>query len=248
MLVRDLRTGRLVAVPDGNVFVSPPGRYPFGPGAPGSVHGLGGAPGFGHYGAAPGQIIYDGLGHPLGLPFLTALPAIIGKVAAFLPQIASVASKVLPFLQGAGATPQGQPAPTQAPNTMVQPSMQPPVQPSMQPPMQPPMPSPMESPIQPTMTMLAPMAASMQPPIPPQAWALREEVAVAPMRVQTPGGETFFVARPVRRRRRRHGRGSAQIAQVIPPRPLSPAGFAPELAAPPHTLQGWFGFNNWRDH
>jgi hypothetical protein len=245
MLVRDLRTGRLVAVPDGNVFVSPPSVYPFGSGGPGSVHGLGGAPGFGHYGAAPAQIMYDGLGHPVGLPFLTALPAIIGKVAAFLPEVASVASKVLPFLQGAGATPQAQPAPTQAPDTMAPPSMQPPVQP----PMQPPMPSPMESPIQPTMAppMLAPMAASMQPPMPPSAFAPREEVAVAPMPVQTPSGETFFVARPVRRRRRRRGGGSVQLAQVMPPRPLLPGGVVPQFAALPHGLQGWFGFNNWRD-
>src|SRR5713101_7472455 len=113
MLVRDLRTGRLVAVPDNQVFASPLRGHHFGSYASGRMHGLGSVPGFGHYGAEPQQIMYDGLGHPLGLPFLAALPAIIGKVAAFLPQVASVASKVLPFLQGTGAMPQGQPAPMQ---------------------------------------------------------------------------------------------------------------------------------------
>ena len=223
MLVRDLRTGRLIAVPDNQVFASPLGGDHFGSYAPGGVHGLGSVPGLGHYGAAPQQIMYDGLGHPLGLPFLAALP-FIGKVAAFLPQVASVASKVLPFLQGTGAMPQGQPAQMQAPDKMAPPSMQPPMQPSMPLPVQPFMQTPMQSPIEPPMqeSMFPPTDASAQSAMPPS----------------------------VRFRRHRRVRGGqfVRIQPAIPRRQLSPGGYVPGPGAPSPYLQGWFGFNGWRGY
>ena len=87
MLARDLRSGRLIAVPANHVFASPPGGYHLGSYAPTLAHRVGNVPGFGHYGAPPAQIIYDGLGHPLGLSFLTALPALAGRVAALLSRV-----------------------------------------------------------------------------------------------------------------------------------------------------------------
>ena len=93
MLARDLRSRRLIAVPANHVFASPPGGYHLGSYAPTLAHRVGNVPGFGYYGAPPAQIIYDGLGHPLGLSFLTALPALAGRVAALLPQFATTASK-----------------------------------------------------------------------------------------------------------------------------------------------------------
>ena len=123
MLARDLRSGRLIAVPANHVFASPPGGYRLGSYAPTLAHRVGNVPGFGHYGAPPAQIIYDGLGHPLGLSFLTALPALAGRVAALLPQFATTASKIFPLLQSTGAMSQGQPAPMPAQDMML-PSMQ----------------------------------------------------------------------------------------------------------------------------
>src|SRR3954465_2478083 len=154
MLARDLRSGRLIAVPANHVFASPPGGYHLGSYAPTLAHRVGNVPGFGHYGAPPAQIIYDGLGHPLGLSFLTALPALAGRVAALLPQFATTASKILPLLQSTGAMSQGQPAPMPAQDMMLPSSMQPPMQPSM--------PSPMESPMEPTVA--PPMQEPMLPP------------------------------------------------------------------------------------
>jgi hypothetical protein len=200
--------------------------------------------------------MYDGLGHPLGLPFLAALPAIVGKVAAFLPQLANVASKVLPFLQGAGAMPQGQPAPMPAPDMMAPPSMQAPIQPPMQSSMpsamQPFMQTPMQSipqGMQPQLPLpMAPISpASFEPAGGPLAPAPREEVVVAPVRVQKPNGEMVVV--PIRlRRRRRSRRGPfARLRPATLPRTLSRENsIAPELVEPPRTLQGWFGFNGWR--
>jgi hypothetical protein len=254
MLVRDLRTGRLIAVHDNHAFASPLGGYRLGSYVPGRVHAVGSVPGFGHYGAAPAQIIYDGLGHPLGLPFLTALPALAGRVAALLPQFASAVSKILPPLQGAGAMPQGQPASTQAPDMMVPPPVQPPwqapmQQPSMQAPvqlpMQPSIPAPMESPIQPTMappmqeSMLPPMQASAPPPVPASM------APMAPVPSEPPGSpETMVpqepivvapmrvqrangetVVMPVRLRLRRRKRGRRFVRiQPAIPRPPLPPG------------------------
>ncbi len=54
-------------------------------------------PGLGYYGAAPPQVIYDGLGNPLGLPFLAAL----AMLSSLLPSLASGAAKILPGLSQA---------------------------------------------------------------------------------------------------------------------------------------------------
>jgi hypothetical protein len=90
MLVRDVTSGRLVAVPD-NRFA--PARS---------------AGGLGYYGAGPTQVVYDGLGNPVGLPFLAALlpalaplaksllPSLAGKVASLLPGLANKAVALLP--------------------------------------------------------------------------------------------------------------------------------------------------------
>jgi hypothetical protein len=272
MLARDLRSGRLIAVPDIRVFASPPSGYRLGSCAPGFPHRVGGVSGFGHYGAPPSQIIYDGLGHPFGLPFLTALPALAGRVAALLPQFATVASKVLPLLQSTGAMPQRQPAPVPAPDAMVPPSMPPPMQPSMQAPMQPPMqpsmPSPMES-IQPAMApamqepmqepMLPPMQASTQPPMPPSMAPMApppsgpgcpetmapQEPFVAPIRVRH--GNGGIVAMPMRWRLRRPARRRrfVPIQPAVLRRPLAPSGYVPGFAAPALCLHGWSGFAGW---
>jgi hypothetical protein len=90
MLVRDVTSGRLVAVPD-NRFA--PARS---------------ADGLGYYGAGPTKVVYDGLGNPVGLPFLAALlpalaplaksllPSLAGKVASLLPGLANKAVALLP--------------------------------------------------------------------------------------------------------------------------------------------------------
>ena len=253
MLARDLRSGRLIAVPDNHVFASPPGGYRLGSYAPTLAHRVGNVPGFGHYGAPPAQIIYDGLGHPLGLSFLTALPALAGRVAALLPQFATTASKILPLLQSTGAMSQGQPAPMPAQDMMLPSSMQPPMQPSM--------PSPMESPMEPTVAppmqepMLPPMQASAQPwmaPIAPSSeppgsieTMAPQETFVAPMRVQQANGGS--VVMPMRWRRRRQGRARrfVPIQPAIPRRPLPPGGYLPGPATPTPYLHGWSGFNGW---
>jgi hypothetical protein len=273
MLARDLSSGRLIAVPDSHVFASPPGGYRLGSYAPGFAHGVGSVSGLGHYGAPPAQIIYDGLGHPLGLPFLTALPPLARRVAALLPQVATAASKVLPLLQSTGAMPQGQPAPVPAPDMMVSPSMPPPMQPSMQvplqPPMQPSMPSLMESPIQPTMApavqepmqepMSPPMQASAQLPMPPSMPPMApppseprspETVAppepfVAPLRVQQGNGRSVVIPMRWRVRRRPRLRRFVLMQPAIPRRPLPPGGYVPGPAAPARYLHGWAGFNGW---
>ena len=256
MLARDLRSGRLIAVPANHVFASPPGGYRLGSYAPTLAHRVGNVPGFGHYGAPPAQIIYDGLGHPLGLSFLTALPALAGRVAALLPQFATTASKILPLLQSTGAMSQGQPAPMPAQDMMLPSSMQPPMQPSM--------PSPMESPMEPTVAppmqepMLPPMQASAQPwmaPIAPSSeppgsieTMAPQETFVAPMRVQQANGGSVVMPMRWRRRRRRQGRARrfVPIQPAIPRRPLPPGGYLPGPATPTPYLHGWSGFNGWR--
>jgi hypothetical protein len=255
MLARDLSSGRLISVPDNHVFASPPGGYRLGFYTPGLTHSVGSVSGFGHYGAPPAQFIYDGLGHPLGLSFLTALPALAGRVAALLPQVSTAASKVLPLLQTAAATPQGQFVAMPAPDMMVSPSMPPPMQPSMQ--------APMESPIQPTMApamqepMLPPMPASAQSPMPPSMAPLpppepgsAETVApaepfVAPLRVQPGDGGRLVMPMRWRVRRRRRGRRFVPMQLAVPQRPRPPSGYAPGSAAPAPYLHGWCGFNGW---
>lgn len=192
-----------------------------------SMHGLGAVPELGYYGATPPQVMYDGLGNPLGLPFLAALaPAL----SSLLPSLAGGAAKVLPGLlsQVASALPSlvQSVAPSMA---NVSPMPMPPPTPG-------PLPSgaPMPDAGPPAMAPVVP--APMQPP----------ESIVAPMRVQGPNGQPMVV--PVRLRRRRRGRGRrmrrAQPLVVAPP-PASGVGFAPRFASPSN-LHGWYGFNGWR--
>ena len=135
MLVRDVRSGRLVAVPDSRFYAqatAPLGYY--------GEHGLHGAP-LGSYAAAPQQPLYDGLGNPLGLPFLAALAPL---ASSLLPMIAKGASSVLPSLISnvlPMITGGGSPSPPALPMT---PAPAPPAPLPIEPPLAPmPMPMPM---------------------------------------------------------------------------------------------------------
>jgi hypothetical protein len=263
MLARDLSSGRLIAVPDSHVFASPLGGYRLGSYAPRLGHGVGSVSGFGHYGAPPAQFIYDGLGHPLGLSFLTALPELAGRVAALLPRFATAASQVLPLLQSTSAVPQGQPAPMPVSDMMVPPSMPPPMRPSMQAPLQ----SPIQ-PIQPTMVpameepmpepMPPPIQAAAQPPMPPSMASMAPpsepgspdtvappEPFVAPLRVQQGNGGSVVIPMPWRVRPRRRGRRFVPRRPAIPRPPFPPSGYGPGSAPPAPYLHGWSGFNGW---
>ena len=95
MLVRDVRTGLLMAVPDNRFSAVPYGAYGLGSFVPRATMY---APGLG-YAASP---MHHGLGDPVGLPFLAALaplassllPAIAGGVSSLLPSIGKVASSL----------------------------------------------------------------------------------------------------------------------------------------------------------
>jgi hypothetical protein len=54
-----------------------------------------------YYGAAPPQVIYDGLGNPLGLPFLAALAPMLSSL---LPTLRQRRAKILPGLISQAAT------------------------------------------------------------------------------------------------------------------------------------------------
>ena len=96
MLVRDMNSGRLVAVPDNRFGPARLGGHRIGYNVPQHPHGM---TGLGYYGAAPPQVVYDGLGNPVGLPFLAPLlPILAAKGAALLPLIAGKASAALPSL------------------------------------------------------------------------------------------------------------------------------------------------------
>lgn len=123
MLVRDLRTGQLVDVPD-RLMASPAMGGVDGWGVYGSLPRASGVHGLGAYHAAPSQIVYDGLGNPVGiLPFLAALKPLAAKliptlatkagglITKLLPQITSA----LPMLTGGGAVPQAMPVQTAMP-------------------------------------------------------------------------------------------------------------------------------------
>jgi hypothetical protein len=266
MLVRDLKSGQLVDVPAERV-VSPGmsglGRFGF--------HQYGNAPrtsmahGLGAYSAAPAQIIYDGLGNPVGvLPFLAALKPLAAKLLptlatkaggllkGLLPQITSA----LPLMTGGGAAPQPVPGQTvtPAPEAAVGPA------PPMLTPMAPPqaMPAAVPAP-EPTVTPLPPMpgSAAVPVPVPPGSAALspasaaEEEVAVVPMRVRTPSGGTAVVPVRVRRRRRRvRGR---RMVRIVPPMMqsalplLAPRPIAAPVASA-RDLHGWHGFSGWASY
>jgi hypothetical protein len=201
---------------------------------------------YSYYGTPYGQVLYDGLGNPVGgFPLLAMLPALIGKAAAALPaiagkagalaslipKVAGAAQSVLPMLTGgAAAAPLARPA-------------APPLAPA---------------------PMLAPIA--LPAPRMPPAVTVREEVSIVPTRMQTPAGQTIVVPMRVRRRRRvrrpriRRAR-PRRIAERLSPEPaMAPlpriaAPVAPPVAAStpppppapaePAPLQGWFGRSYW---
>src|SRR5438309_8800663 len=112
MLVRDVRTGRLITMPDIGFGAAPVAGYRgFGSYGSGNFYGANRAPRLGHYGAASPHIIYDGLGNPLGLPFLAALAPLASSI---LPAIISGAAKLLPAI-GSITGGRGSPSPVPPP-------------------------------------------------------------------------------------------------------------------------------------
>lgn len=154
MLVRDV-SGRLIALPEPRIGYVP-------------VQGYDGY-GLGYY----GEPVYDGLGNPLGLPFLAALAPLAAKIlpmaGSLLPKIIGGASKILPIVSKvAGGVQQAVPLISQAISAL-------------------PMPAP------------APVPA----PLPPgPGTVVRTESVVTPVRVQGPTGQPMVVPVRVRRRRR----------------------------------------------
>jgi hypothetical protein len=222
MLVRDVRTGLLMAVPDNRFSAVPYGAVGLGAFVP---RGAAYAPGLGYYGASP---LYHGLGDPVGLPFLAALaplassllPAIaggvssllpsIGKIASSLPGVISDAAKAIPSIaQSVVATP----APAMAP---------PPAAPD-------------------GAAVLPPPVAALPPPPPPMAppdgGALAPETVIAPMRVQGPDGQTQIV--PVRMRRRRRRRARRRLGEV------ELGGWNGYGYVPVAPARAWRGFHGW---
>jgi len=175
MLVRDVRSGRLVTVPDSRFFAQATAPLGYC-----GERGLSGVP-FGNYAAGPQQPLYDGLGNPLGLPFLAALAPL---ASSLLPMIAKGASSLLrsllPMLTGGGGA---APSPPALPMTP-EPAPVPPPAPAMAP-------LPMEP---------APPPMPMTPPSMPEP----PDEIVAPMRMQRSDGQSVVV--PVRLRRRRRSR------------------------------------------
>jgi hypothetical protein len=233
MLVRDVRTGNLVAVPDNRFYGAPAGYGGFGEHAPPAARGFGYAPGLGYYGAAPQQVIYDGLGNPLGLPFLAALlpaaasilPSIIGGAAKALPAVAnvagglpgilskvagglpSIAGKILPMLTGGGGAP--------APAPMLPTPM----------PMLPPLPMPFAPP----------------PPAGPPAMAPHEDT-VARVRMRTTDGQMVDMPIRVRRRRRGRHRGTVRmVTRYVPPPDPTPV----RRMQTQRSFDGWPGLHGW---
>jgi hypothetical protein len=262
MFVRDLKTGRLIDVPNQRVVV--PALAGFGLGA---------------YPAGPTQVIYDGLGNPVGvLPFLAALkplaasliptlatkiggllkgatgqaasavpalapqavstmPAAAGAAPSFLSTITNLLPQItsaLPMLTGGSGLPQAMPAQSAVPGPEVAPV----------PPMPPMMPGQTMAPMPMTPS---PMLPAVAPPGIPSTGPIQEEVVVAPMRVQTSTGGTVVV--PVRiRRRRRLRRRFVRVAPSAMQSVLPRLQFAPRPSVPPHDLQGWHGFSGWRTY
>lgn len=259
MLVRDLRTGQLVDVPNRRI-VSPGGSGFDGFAFSRRANALRASAGHGvgAYHGRPSQVIYDGLGNPVGiLPFLAALKPL---AAAILPTLASKAGAL--FKGAATAIPALAP---QAPSPM--PAVAPPAEaivspgPAMPPPMPLPAPGPMSPPaMMPSPTTPAPAATettlppSPAMPAPPAAAApasaVQDEVVVAPIRVQTPSGGTVIVPVRIRRRRRARGRRVVRVMprtmeNVLPP-PRVTEQYAPAPVTSRRQLQGWHGFGGWR--
>jgi hypothetical protein len=227
MLVRDVRTGLLMAVPDNRFSAVPYGAAGLGSFVP---RGAAYAPGLGYHGVSP---MHHGLGDPVGLPFLAALaplassllPAIaggvssllpsIGKIASSLPGVISDAAKAIPSIAQSAAS-------TVAPAVALPPAAPAPDGAAALPP-----PPPVVA-LPPPPPMAHPNGSAMAPPT---------ETVIAPVPVQGPDGQTRIVPMRVRRRRRRRARqrfGEMELAG------WNGYGYVPLAPA-----RAWGGFNGW---
>jgi hypothetical protein len=235
MLIQDSLTGRLHEVPD-QLYRSYLGEY-------GRVYGQQYPQGYAqspHY--VQGQVVYDGLGNPVGIaPLLAMLAPLAAKV---LPMIADkvlpVVSKILPaisnILPGAEQAPTPQPQPPPAPQPQPPTAMSPAPAPPM---MEPPVPMPIQTPAQ--SVMATPAMAPFRPmpvPYPPMP---------VPYPMMAPRG-----IRGRRHRGRRPIRRRIAVPHQLPPPPppevMEPVREAVS-AEPSGAVQGWGyygGFNGYR--
>jgi hypothetical protein len=229
MLIQDSLTGRLHEVPD-HLYRSYLGEC-------GRVYGQQYPQGYGH---SPhyvqGQVVYDGLGNPVGIaPLLAMLAPLAAKV---LPVIADkvlpMVSKILPeisnILPGAEQAPTPQPQAPPAPQPQQPTAMSPaPAQPTMATPVQ----MPIQTPGQPVMA--TPAMAPFRPmPVPYPMMAM-----MAPRGIR---GRRHRGHRPVRRR--------IAVPSQPPPPPVVMEPVREAVSAEPSgAVQGWGyygGFNGYR--
>ena len=239
MLIQDSLTGRLHEVPD-QLYRSYLGEC-------GRLYGQQYPQGYGH---SPhyvqGQVVYDGLGNPVGIaPLLAMLAPLAAKV---LPVIADkvlpVVSKILPaisnILPGAAPEPTPQPQPAPAPQPQPPTAMSPAPAP---PTMETPVPMPIQTPAQPVMA--TPGMAPFRPmPVPYPMTAM-----MAPRVIR---GRRHRARRPIRRR---IAVPYPSPVLIQPPLPIQPP---PEITEPVReerspepsgAVQGWGyygGFNGYR--
>jgi hypothetical protein len=219
MLVRDVRTGRLIMVPD-----QPANTQFAGYASPylARRRGYGGySSGLGYYGA-PSQLAYD---QQLGLPFLAALAPLAAKALAFLPSLiggggaaagaagsaASAAPSILSTVTGllpqlSSLLPQGSPVTATA---VPSPSL-PPTQPLPLPPAQ----TVSTSESTTTIAPASPLPAASGP-VSSQASTSQSETVIEPMRVRQPNGMMAVVPVRVRRRKRRRVRVMRRASPAI---------------------------------
>jgi len=225
MLIQDSLTGRLHEVPD-QLYRSYLGEC-------GRVYGQQYPQGYGH---SPhyvqGQVVYDGLGNPVGIaPLLAMLAPLAAKV---LPVIADkvlpVVSKILPAISNILPGAEQAPTPQPQPPTAMSPAPAPPT-------MEPPVPMPIQTPAQPVMA--TPAMAPFRPmPVP-----------YPPMPVPYP----MMAPRGIRGRRHR-GRRPVRRRIAVPSQPPPPPVVMEPVreavsAEPSGAVQGWGyygGFNGYR--
>jgi hypothetical protein len=264
MLIQDSLTGRLHEIPDqlygsylgeyGRLYEPQWGEYP---------------QGYGYsrqYGA--GQVVYDGLGNPVGIfPLLAKLaplaakllPAIATKVLPAITKFLPAITKALPVITS--VIPGAKPA--QSPAAMMQPqpptamppasglqfapspvtpflaSMPAPEQAPVPPVMATPGPMPIQAPIPPVMAMPAPMP--IQAPAPPVMAmpATAPITPLQPMAVPYPSMMAMIAPRVMRSRRRRGRRPIIRrIAVPLPPGVMEPVRDV-RIAEPSGAVQGW---------
>jgi hypothetical protein len=242
MLIQDSLTGRLHEIPDQlyRSYLGECGRV-YGQQYP---QGSGHSP---HYG--PGQVVYDGLGNPVGIAPLLAmlaplaakvLPAIADKVLPVITKVLPAITQALPgisnILPGAApAAPQPPAAMSPAPDQQFAPSAATP------------MPAPVQAPAPPMMQTPAPMP--IQTPFPP-VMATPAMAPLRPMPVPYPM-MAMMTPRGIRGRRHRGRRPIRRRIAVPPPPPpevMEPVRGA-VIAEPSGAVQGWGyygGFNGYR--